>query len=356
MNAARQGKYDDFVGELAEHPHLTRVLERLDRAIAKRQKTGGAIVLTGPTGIGKSTLIKLLQVRLIKAFKERGAPAGLMPFLGVTAIPPLYDTYRFASLFEQILEEADEPLRDKPTSRPAEYRTSDALERAAINVLRYREPGLFAIDEAQHMTYAVREQRLAAHLDLVKWIASESKRPVLLVGTWELLRFARVSGQLGRRMKHIEFLPYDWASDPDRADFRRIVRFFVQKLPVRIGLDPADDADLRLLFAGCLGSVGLLKEWFEEALHDCYSDGRDRISRDQFIAARAPKGKLLRIARENEQGLLELKLMNDDPDRDIERLLGMNDRPASVTAPPRPKLLPGTRKPVRDPVGPAAAA
>jgi hypothetical protein len=127
-----------------------------------------------------------------------------------------------------------------------------------VNVLRYRKPQIFCIDEAQHITYAVQEKRLAAHLDLIKWIALDSRRPVLLVGTYELLAFSRLSGQLGRRMNHIPFAPYDWVREDQRQSFRLALRAFVTKLPARLsidavsdeGVDDVSDGHFRFLFAG----------------------------------------------------------------------------------------------------------
>lgn len=83
----------------------------------------------------------------------------------------------------------------------------------------------------------------------MKWIASESTRAVLLVGTYELLRFARVSGRLGRRVTHIAYRPYDWARDKHRREFKKALTFFLKQLPVRSAASAVTDEDLRLFFA-----------------------------------------------------------------------------------------------------------
>jgi hypothetical protein len=67
-----------------------------------------------------------------------------------------------------------------------------------------------------------------------------------------------------------------------------------------------------------------------------------------------PRGKLLRIVEENDRGLAELRLL-DSSDAELEKAMRM--RPQEKVSPKaaKPRLLPGTRKPVRDPVGPFVA-
>jgi hypothetical protein len=98
-----------------------------------------------------------------------------------------------------------------------------------------------------------------------------------------------------------------------------------------------------------------LKEWLERALYACFEAGRSTITRADLEAARMPRGKLLKSIEENDRGLAELRLL-DSSDAELERAMRM--RPAEKVQPrvTRPRLLPGTRKPVRDPVDAASAA
>jgi hypothetical protein len=358
MNRARQARYEEFRSKVrAEHPRQVSVHLEVRRSLEMHRSSGGVTVLTGPTGIGKTNLIERIRWESVKEYKALPAleTDGQVPFLPVTAMPPQHDTFRFPSLFRSILDATDEVLRDAHGARPAALNmTSDGLQTAALNVLKNRRPLVFCIDEAQHITYAVKEMRLAQHLDLIKWLATESKRPLLLVGTYELLRFSRISGQLGRRVDHIAFSPYDWVDDQDRRDFFRCLRFFREKLPVRLGIDIEADAHQRFLYAGCVGSVGLLKEWLERTLYRCLEDDRASITLEDLKKARMAGGKLEKIAEENEHGLEELRLIEGD-DRRLAQMLGMVEEKAP---PKRPAgaLRPGTRKLTRDPVQVQAAA
>jgi hypothetical protein len=83
------------------------------------------------------------------------------------------------------------------------------------------------------------------------------------------------------------------------------------------------------------------------------SDRRSLISVADLMETRMAGGKLKKIAQENENGLRELELLEDDDD--LEAMLGMKvEKKSKGQSPLSP--LPGTRALGRDPVGDPAAA
>jgi hypothetical protein len=218
-----------------------------------------------------------------------------------------------------------------------------------MNVLRHRRPLTFCIDEAQHMTYAGNVETLRMNIDNVKTIADESKVPILMVGTYELLRFSRTTGQLGRRVRHIGFAPYR-ADKADLKLFLAAANFFRDRLPdAKLSFQPS--AHLNMLFAGSVGSVGLLKQWFERALYRAVAAGRSLITLLDFQSERMDIGKLEKIAQENIDGLEEMALLRGN-EQHLHQMLGLVPTPPPSS--PTPKASParvGERALGRDPVG-----
>lgn len=326
------------------HRRQQEVFEKVWAALETARREPTVVVVTGPTGVGKTNLIELLRLEAAKAFKAQSNTTGRIPFLCVTAAPPQLDTFRFPDFFSSLLEAADDP---KPGPSLRNKMTSGMLQYAARNMLRNRSPLVCCVDEAQHITYAVRDQRLRAHLDLVKWLAIETPGvPILLVGTYELLRFARLSGQLGRRIDRIAFTPYRFDAE-DRAQFRAVLRFFRDRLPARMNLDVAEHE--QYFFEGCVGAVGVLKPWFDRALRRAAQAGRITLSHDDFEETRLEYGRLETIAEEQASGLLQLRESEGSRSRLRERLgIPEPKTPTSVSTSSR---TPGQRKLVRDPVG-----
>lgn len=74
-------------------------------------------------------------------------------------------------------------------------------------------------------------RRLADQLDVIKSIASRTQTIHVLIGTYELLSFRNLSGQLSRRSVDLHFSRYRAESTDDLRMFRNIVLTFQEQLP-----------------------------------------------------------------------------------------------------------------------------
>jgi hypothetical protein len=102
-------------------------------------------------------------------------------------------------------------------------------------------------------------RRLADQLDVIKSIASRTQTIHVLIGTYELLSFRNLSGQLSRRSVDLHFSRYRAECKDDLHVFRNIVLTFQEQLPAELQLDLVGMWDF--LYERSLGCVGILKDW-----------------------------------------------------------------------------------------------
>lgn len=297
-------RLEKFLRLRVAHSRQLEVNAELWRLMTCAQHEREITVLVGPTGVGKTNLIETIESEADSRFVASGSPVGRIAHLRINAAPPQNDTFRFPSLYREVLTASDDYFSQR--SRLGRLRTSDELQAAAVNVLRHRGPIVFTIDEAQHVTYAVRQQRLAQHIDNLKWLADQIQSPILLVGTGELLKFSLISAQLARRLNQVPFLPYR-AVSADIAAFLGVVKTLMEAMPVHSDFDLSKHR--AFFFDGSAGSVGLLKQWFARVVEDAITAGRNSATLADFERLRMPIGKLTLIANEYAKIMADLQLL-----------------------------------------------
>ncbi|WP_198648725.1 TniB family NTP-binding protein, partial [Cyanothece sp. BG0011] len=101
-----------------------------------------------------------------------------------------------------------------------------ALRRALENSLSHRKPDVFFIDEAQHMGKMSSGHKLQDQLDCLKSLANMTTILHCLLGTYELLTFRNLSGQLSRRSVDIHFPRYQVDNPDDIQAFKSVLLTF----------------------------------------------------------------------------------------------------------------------------------
>ena len=79
---------------------------------------------------------------------------------------------------------------------------------AVEQTLRHRRPVAVMIDEAQHLAKVASGRRLLDQLDVIKSIANRTDTVHVLFGTYDLLAFRNLNGQLSRRSVDVHFPRY----------------------------------------------------------------------------------------------------------------------------------------------------
>jgi energy-coupling factor transporter ATP-binding protein EcfA2 len=321
------------------------------------------IIFTGPTGVGKSTLVKAACNRLIKYYEERLiAEPDFVPVVTINAVPPNGNTFNWKDFYIRLLIGQSEPLVDRKLVIPRQTSlfldhpleatslqrsTTDALRRSMEEYLRLRKTKLLIIDEAQHILLAGNKQRLECQFESLKSLTIETGVTILLVGTYRLLDILDQSGQLTRRSQVVNFPRYDMRKKADRENFRKILGYLEHKLSTHIPTRLDENADY--FYQKSAGCVGILKDWLCRSLEYALQENAPVI--DAGFAERfALKNRgLLTIIEEACLG--EDKLTDVGDDRLLDLLTNGVLLARESYDPAKKRARPGKRNPKRDPVG-----
>src|SRR5260370_38303885 len=97
---------------------------------------------------------------------------------------------------------------------------------AVEQALRYRRPRAVLVDEAQHLPKMASGRRLLDQLDVIKSIANRTGTMHVLFGTYDLLAFRNLSGQLSRRSVDVHFSRSRAPNPEDRTTFLNVLAPF----------------------------------------------------------------------------------------------------------------------------------
>jgi len=343
-----------------------------------REPAGASLIsVCGPTGVGKTTLLRRVQKELIvQALPDLEKNRGRIPVVCVEAIAPDSGNFNWKDYYIRALEAFNEPLINKKADvalRTASYSgegkhiptrsrvTTDELRRALEQALRHRRPDAFIIDEAQHLTKMASGRRLQDQLDSIKSLANLSGILHVLVGTYELLAFRELSGQLSRRKVDIHFPRYRAEYKEDIQAFINVLHTFEHHLPLQE--KPNLVQNWEYCYERSIGSVGVLKDWLTRALVSALEEGASTLSLTHLKQHALSISQCEKMATEALEGEAKLK-EDDEANGKLLRILGMaeivsktgnagtaNSNKQKAAASKRKSNRVGERKPERDPVG-----
>lgn len=374
LSASKDDRLKYFRELTIAHPLLKDAFETLWRAV-KTYNEGSMILVYGPTGVGKTTLMKHLE-RCLKEelFKELEQDLEMVPLIKIEAPSPPNGNFDWKDCFGEMLAALGEPAiphkididiwHQQPNHKiPKNARgTLSAVRQSLEQALRHRRPKVVLIDEAQHLTALSSGRKLLDQQNTIKSLANRTRTTYALFGSYELMPLRHLNGQLSRRSVDIHFRRYRHDEASDWRTFRKILRSFQQQLPLReetnlVGLDT-------FIYEGCLGCIGILKDWLYRALSSAL-DGDSPILSEKHLAETAlPPVKRLKILNEalngektleDEQslavselnGLIQFKLLNG-----IKVFKGRSlTKEGTESKTPKKNHQVGVRKPMRDAIG-----
>lgn len=349
------------------HPKLREVYEVLMRTIS--EPAGASFIFVyGASGVGKTTLRKRVEQKLLeKALPDLEQDRGRMPVVGVEAVAPESRNFNWKDYYTRSLFALEEPLidykfdygtrgiyRDSRGQLVVESRVvAPALRRALENTLRHRHPDIFFIDEGQHLAKMSSGQKLQDQLDCLKSLANMTGILHCLLGTYELLTFRNLSGQLSRRSVDIHFPRYRLDNFDDIQAFKSVLLTFQCQMPV------AETPDFVPYWEYCyertLGCIGILKNWLTRALKDALDEGANTVTIKHLERRAWSVAQCQRMFKEIQEG--ERQLTESDSDvKNLRASLGLGG--GTATPPeefPKTKTRKGKkvgqRNPKRDSVG-----
>jgi energy-coupling factor transporter ATP-binding protein EcfA2 len=319
-----------FRNRVIAHEALIEARDQLLQLL-RHPATGLVVLVYGPSGVGKTTLaLKVLRLLLKEGMarmeREPGhIAAGYMEL--VNPYRSVFDWRRYFLDLQLVYQMPPTLLERKvayswatsPESgallQVRERSSIDALARAAENALIRCKPVAHLLDEGNHLLRAgAGADRIDNQMDTIKSMANRTDVPHVLFGTYKLLRFADLHGQLSRRAEQVHLRRYNIHVKADETAFLGVLNTFQRYLPLAEMPDLVGDVDL--LYTGSLGCVGTLKEWLDRALkHSLYGKQKGAGTfRDHLVATALSDASLIQIMTEAKEGEEEVALMRG-PDR-----------------------------------------
>jgi energy-coupling factor transporter ATP-binding protein EcfA2 len=268
-----------------KNPNVTIIHKNLLLAYNKayriiHEPAGASIILViGPSGVGKSTLIRLLEKKIFEESLARmEIDPGWIPLVRVEAPAPGRGTFRWKNFYKLILIAVDEPQINQKINYDEEgvrrsrdgklvvnsTATEDSLRSAMEKALIHRKPYTLAVDEFQHIGKLASEEVLQAHMDCVKSAVNTTKIPWTGLGTYQLLTFLRLTPQLSRRTKVIHFPRYRLEFDEEIKEFKRVLEHFQYRMPL-LERPPLKQKYWEFCYERSIGNIGFLKDWLTDA-------------------------------------------------------------------------------------------
>jgi hypothetical protein len=351
------------------HPLLAEAKEKLMASISESEPNSLVFVF-GPTGVGKTTLrLKAEQVISNELQPGLEQDRGRIPVVGVEAIAPESGRFCWSDHFRRLLVAMNEPLTDckrdaetlyvRHTSTFGSKSTTAEYRHAVEQALRFRRPAAVMIDEAQHLSKMASGRRLLDQLDVVKSIANQTRIVHVLFGTYDLLSFRNLNGQLSRRSLDVHFPRYRAESASERQVFVNVLGSFAHHMPLPEQPDLAGEWEF--LYERSIGCVGILKQWLTRTLHSVLRRGGNTIGRKDLEAQALSVLQCEKILSETAEG--ESRAAEPAEARGaLQVRLGLrtgavnNIGNVSKPAIPRKTRRPGMRRPQRDRIGVAVNA
>ena len=345
---------------LISHPRLLEALEAILQAIcppgegASIRRPGTMVLVIGPSRVGKTTLIRLLEERLTSMRKTQMlSEPSFIPFASILAAGAGTNRFEWAEYYRAVLRALHDPFVDGKVARIRARELREAMETALCE----RKPLAIIVDEAHHLAEAARGSRLQSQLNHLKHFENATGASHILVGTYEMRPFRKVNAQLACRSVDVHFSRYDAAIDADAQVFQSIVWALQRQLPVE--QEPALVEHWEFLYARSIGCVGLLKMHLNRALNLALAEQAKTVTLTHLRKTALPEVRVetaLRNALESEAELTE----TDGADERLLTLLGLRGsrmtkqskaKTDELSPSPKKQDRPGKRSPGRDATG-----
>lgn len=314
LNQSPEDRLTYFEQHKIDHPKLKKVSNQLLDAIDKRDKSS-LIFIYGPTGVGKTTLKEKVVEKLIeRSLEQLKTDKGKIPVVTVEAVAPESGDFNWKDFYRRSLIELEEPLIDYKIdygekgirrnsegeiiieSRVASPKLRESLEKC----LKHRRPDIFVVDEAHHFGIMSSGQKLKNQLECLKSLANMSSTNLGLLGTYDLLIFRDLGGQLSRRTINIHFSRYKVDNKQDLKAFITVLKTFQKHLP--LSEEPDLLSNWEYFYERSIGCIGILKDWLTRTLRDILDKQIESIELKHFRARALSISQCKQILKEIEEG------------------------------------------------------
>src|SRR5436190_5443947 len=184
----------------------------------------------------------------------------------------------------------------------------------------------------------------------------------VLIGTYDLLPFCNLDGQMARRGSEFHFARYHMEDENDCQAFRNAFSSLLKQIPLQVDHDTLIQR-WWYFFEGSIGCIGILKQWLVRSLYRALREESPELTRAHLEQSVLPDAKWERMRADARSGEAEFQYA-DGQNSYLSELASMptftskQPDPAPPSTPPtadqktrKPKGHIGEPSPYRDQVG-----
>src|SRR5436305_2544218 len=344
-------RLDAFKAVTVKHAHLTHVDDQLSLWV-EEHTDATHVLLCGPGGVGKSKVLNVVAER----FKDEEPDRFVVPILLLEPIPPDLGPYLRLDYYWQIIDALKEHLLVKElVGNVAHLMAAPKATRSklgAIDWLKMRYVAEQALIRAQVRAVFVDEghrlmQGDGSHTvdEQLEWLKSLSNRTNVLhvlAGPYALFGFRNTSGQLARRGRDIHFQRYHVNDKEERKAFAGAVEYLLERVPLTCDVD-ALLKRWRWFAEGCVGCIGILKDWLVDAVAATLAQGETSLTEEVLTQTMPHPAKRVSLEMEARAGEHKVALHDSEGAKQFQALLRKPGKigkeetkhaPASMPGPP----------------------
>ncbi len=201
--------------------------------------------------------------------------------------------------------------------------------------------------------------RQQAQMDAIQSMASMTNTLHGLFGTYELLEFRNLSGQLSRRSVDIHFPRYQADCKDDLIEFQRVLKSFGEQMSLTN--PPLLEQHWEYFYERSIGCVGILKDWLTQTYREALEEDASTLQPRHWESYAPSVAKCLSIAAEAIDGEKAFQFESGELAHALRQKLGLSKVSSSIvssdnssptgTLGQKTNRRPGVRQPNRDVIG-----
>jgi len=356
---------DAFGKTVVSHKHYQQALDDL-LFTANFSLEVAIITLTGPTGAGKSTLLEEFCKHTLKALTPQLiADPSMRPIGYVTATAGPDKRFDWTNLYLDTIDSFKDPFKDIRFRRvvPTNVVVQRSGETFSQAKMRWNLEELFCqhktlfwiIDEAHRLLRGGYRGTSADQCDVLQSMGQKTSVRQVLCGPPDLPDFMSLSGQLSRRGRMIGLHRYLFHVTAELQHLANVMTQILNSIPSRPKFPMVKD-NINLYYKGCLGCVGVFKDWVAKAYAHSLSKGKAEVSIEDFHLTRMSAKAIDKLNGEIFQFEELYRGRGSADESDLDHAIfspptfGTKRKNPPSTAQKTPRPPPGERKPGRDAV------